>query len=381
MNRRKLKVLFITPHLTDRPAAGGYQVSCDRLAALSARHDVTVLCLNAEGKHDLRVVRAGALRPRTAAGLARSYAAGQPLSVWRNACAPLLEASSALARESWDLVYVDHWLMWPSAEAFRGSRRVLHLHNAEHLLFSRVAERLPAAQAFAARLEAIRARRYLARICREATEVHYLSGQDQSLSEADGIVSAQTSVFPPRCETPPARAGERNPAMGEVFTLGSLSWEPTRAGTAWFLEQVWPRIHETLHLTVGGKGADAALSAQLGAAPRTDVLGFVGDAEPYYERARVFIAPLLDGSGIKIKIINALRRGIPVVTTSVGVEGFPAGFNEFVAVADTPEAFAAHTKRLATLEIDSWRELSKKSEFYTRVHFSGAQFDEWCAGL
>lgn len=376
------KVLFITPHLTNRPAAGGTQVTWDRLQALLRHHHVTVLCMKAEGTFEFPVHVAGALRPRNATGLARAYGQGLPLSIWRNCDPALLEAAAALGRAGgWDVVYADHWLMWPAAKQVQARRKILHLHNAEHLLFKRAAARMGGAVKYIAIVEAGRARRYLAQVCQEADEVHYLSNQDRVLSENDSIKGRVTRVFPPCSEPAISDAIRNSPGEGRVVTVGSLTWEPTRAGMSWFLSEVWPHLAWQVSLTVAGRGADPALLKQLQDAPALHYLGFVENVDALYAGAKVFIAPLLDGSGIKIKIINSLARGIPVVTTTAGVEGFPPGFDDFVKIADSAQEFSKSTKQLATLDMAAWQLLSLKSRAYARMYFSGAQFDEWCAGL
>ncbi len=382
-----MKILFLTPAVDAKGASGGMQVTLDRLSALRAEHDVTVLCLSlggepaAQGLRPATFLQAGdGVRPRTAKNLAKSYVSGLPLSIWRNADPAFLAKARELGQQHWDAVYCDHWLVWPAAMGVPTKKRVLHLHNAEHLLFLRAADRLSGLTRRVAQVEAGRCKRYLSRICAEADEVHYLSVNDQQLSEADGIRARSTLVFPPACDTPIADSVRHAPASGRALSIGSLSWEPTRAGMAWFFERVWAHL-SGVHFVVGGKGADEALDRTLKTTANVEYLGFVPSTEPLYGQSKVFLAPLLDGSGIKIKIINALAHGIPVVTTRVGVEGFPAGFEEFVKVGDDPKLFAEHTKLLATLEDPAWQTLSLKSRVYARQHFAGAQFKEWCAGL
>ncbi len=80
--------------------------------------------------------------------------------------------------------------------------------------------------------------------------------------------------------------------------------------------------------------------------PNTIVTGFVEDIEPYYKTCTVFVAPLLTGGGIIVKILDALAAGAPVVTTTIGNEGIAATPGEHLFIGDTDEAFAAHIVRL-----------------------------------
>jgi len=80
--------------------------------------------------------------------------------------------------------------------------------------------------------------------------------------------------------------------------------------------------------------------------PNTVVTGFVDEIEPAYKTATVFVAPLLTGGGIIVKILDALASGTPVVTTSIGNEGIGATPDECLLIADTPKDFAAKVVRL-----------------------------------
>jgi glycosyltransferase involved in cell wall biosynthesis len=78
----------------------------------------------------------------------------------------------------------------------------------------------------------------------------------------------------------------------------------------------------------------------------TIVTGFVDDIEPYYKSSTIFVAPLLTGGGIIVKVLDALAAGTPVVTTSIGNEGIGAIPGEHLLIADTPADFASQVVRL-----------------------------------
>ena len=75
--------------------------------------------------------------------------------------------------------------------------------------------------------------------------------------------------------------------------------------------------------------------------PSVIVPGFVDDADEYYKKASVFVAPILVGGGIIVKILDAMAAGTPVVTTSYGNEGIGAEPGRDLLIADTSEAFAS----------------------------------------
>lgn len=100
--------------------------------------------------------------------------------------------------------------------------------------------------------------------------------------------------------------------------------------------------------------------------------GFVKDLEPEYCRARVFVCPLRFGSGIKVKVINALSRGLPVAATAIGAEGLPEP-EHFMEVQDEPEALAESIMNLMSdpalwlQRAQAGREAARTELSWTRV--------------
>jgi glycosyltransferase involved in cell wall biosynthesis len=118
--------------------------------------------------------------------------------------------------------------------------------------------------------------------------------------------------------------------------------------------------HSDLKLYVIGKNPDKRLLDAAEGDPDIVFTGFVEDPEAYFKRSRVFIAPLRFGSGIKVKVLNAMYRGIPVVTTSVGNEGLAARHMHHLALADTPEDMVQSILRLLT-DNQIWQHLRQES--------------------
>ena len=81
---------------------------------------------------------------------------------------------------------------------------------------------------------------------------------------------------------------------------------------------------------------------------RITVPGYVEDIEPLYQQAGVFIAPLRSGSGVRVKILEAMARGVPVVSTSIGADGLDVEDGVHLLIADSPTAFADAVGRILT---------------------------------
>jgi glycosyltransferase involved in cell wall biosynthesis len=151
----------------------------------------------------------------------------------------------------------------------------------------------------------------------------------------------------------PQPAFEREPAPpGRTLVfVGTLGWAPNRRGIEWFVREVWPRIRaqrpDLVLRVVGGPLAEdetAALPAW-SRAPGVEALGRVPDVTPFLEDALYSVCPILDGGGTRIKIVESLAFGRPVVATPFGARGLALGEPEGVlrreGAADFAEACLA----------------------------------------
>ena len=204
---KKSRVAFLTPFSPHRADSGGTQVSLQRLKALCEVADVDVFSLYdvSEAREALRaqapiheLYQAGSLRGRNLVNFLRSVVSGLPLSVWRNSEPTFLRMAELHGTEVYDVIYIDHWLMWSAAKHFTAAkRRILHLHNAEHLLFSRAKEGKSALLRGVLSWEASRAAAFLVKIAAACDETHFLSPVDQAALIKLGVRENTTRAFFP----------------------------------------------------------------------------------------------------------------------------------------------------------------------------------------
>jgi GT2 family glycosyltransferase len=142
------------------------------------------------------------------------------------------------------------------------------------------------------------------------------------------------------------RAEGRDPFT--MFFVGSFRHEPNRAALDWFVHQVLPLVvarEPRARLVVAGSDPPPA-HTYADYADHLEMLGEVADVRQSLARYAVFVCPILSGSGVRVKLLEAFAAGIPVVSTAVGAEGLAAADGRFCALADSPEAFAAHVAEL-----------------------------------
>jgi glycosyltransferase involved in cell wall biosynthesis len=140
-----------------------------------------------------------------------------------------------------------------------------------------------------------------------------------------------------------------------LLFFGTLSYGPNADGLVWFCEQVLPRVRQSkpdVRLEVVGLDPPPRVTA-LGRLPGVQVTGFVPDIRPKLWSATMCVVPLLAGGGTRLKILEALAAGCPVISTTVGAEGLELMDGKHLLIADDPEEFARDV--VALLESDALR--------------------------
>lgn len=134
---------------------------------------------------------------------------------------------------------------------------------------------------------------------------------------------------------------------GRLTFLGANSHIPNQEGVAWLLGQVAPMIKDLhdISLDLIGDGWDAHLSDNDNIT--VNVRGYVDDLSEAI-RGSIMVVPILSGSGMRMKILEAAANSVPFITTSVGVEGLDFRNGESCLIADTPEGFADAVRALTS---------------------------------
>ncbi|HHH37038.1 MAG TPA: glycosyltransferase, partial [Epsilonproteobacteria bacterium] len=163
----------------------------------------------------------------------------------------------------------------------------------------------------------------------------------------------------------------------DILFVGGFSHTPNIDAMQWFCKSIWPIIEKTLPditlYIIGSKPTEEIRALEK---ENIVVTGFVDDAtlNRYYRTCRVAIAPLRYGAGIKGKVVDALYNGMPLVTTSIGAEGFENARSAML-IADQPEQFAEKVQMLYLDDALAER-YAKGAEIYCRKYFSEAYAKE-----
>lgn len=178
-------------------------------------------------------------------------------------------------------------------------------------------------------------------VCSEADR-SYLTGMTPT--HRAEVVVLPNSVALPRNTTPLPGGNPR-----QLLMAGTMSYRPNAEGAIWFCREVLPIIREQTPVPVSislvGTGPPADVR-ELGYIPEVRHIGPVPVMDPWYDRADIVIAPILEGGGTRIKILEALAYRRPVVSTTVGAKGLDLRNGHELLIADRPQPFAQHCLRL-----------------------------------
>ncbi|WP_369132384.1 glycosyltransferase [Modestobacter sp. I12A-02662] len=254
----------------------------------------------------------------------------------------LARAVAEAAQTPTDALVVEHVQLLPYAAGLRAGLRVVDMHNVESQLMRRMADTAsgPRKLVFSAEARALRAAE------RRVSDVDVVA----VVSEADRQTLAGVVDHPRVVVVPNAwdEVAPLPPAEAPVASLVALmSWGPNVDAATWFTKEVWPRVTARVpgaHLQLVGR--DPAERVRRLAGPDVEVTGTVDDLAPWYAKTRVCLAPLLAGGGSRLKILEALAAGRPVVATRIGVEGLEDLIGRGVVAEDDPERMAAAVAEL-----------------------------------
>ena len=249
---------------------------------------------------------------------------------------------------------------------------VLDGHNVESEIWRQFAASRSSLLASLARAEWRAATGFERDALREADAVAAISTEDAA---AYGALAGVPATFVPQVVSF-ARRGDPGAAAPRFCYVGTLSWRPNVRGLDWLCAEVWPRVRErapdaTLVIAGSGlpTGADGApVAPPSWRVPGVHVRGFVPDLDELYAGCAALVAPHLEGTGVRMKLLEAFRGGIPVVTTPPGASGLAITPGHEALVESDARAFADALVALAN-DAARQRELREAAYAYLeRAH-------------
>lgn len=297
-----------------------------------------------------------------------------------------------LGEQEFDVVHLESVFLTPYVPVIRRyskAKVVMRAHNVEHQIWQRVAKqtRNPLKRWYLKRLalalayyERVHAADYDGIVC--------ITEKDGEFFKAHTRKTIECIPFGVVCPEPIGNVEEE---PFSLFHIGSMDWMPNEEGVRWFLDKVWPVLHEELPQVrlylAGRKMPDDLMVLNVDG---VRVVGEVDDASYFIASKQINVVPLLSGSGIRVKIIESMSLGKTVISTTVGAQGILCEDGRDILIADTPEEFVKQVRRcvedpefcknvgdcayrLIATEYDNNRLTDRLLNFYRRIGAENGQ--------
>lgn len=260
-----------------------------------------------------------------------------------------------LVENNYDVVQLEGLYLCPYIPAIRKctqAKVALRAHNVEHEIWSRMVENeksLP--KKWYKRIIAKRMRKFELSHINSYDYLVPITDRDAKFFSENGntkpIYVAQSGLEP---ESPLFAIDNAKADFPGFSYLGALDWQPNCEGLVWFVENVWKKYaerHPGAKFRVAGRNADKDFEKFL-ISNGVDYRGELENVVDYYASGAIFVVPLFSGSGMRIKIVEAMSAGKVVITTSLGTEGIATENGKNIFVADSSEGFIACMEKLAS---------------------------------
>lgn len=352
-----MHVLFISPQLPYKAAPHGGAVHLYGLLSGLARRGVDVYLLSRaaleEYPHRADLEAAGVIvhlfrkptnRLLQAANLVRHWPSN-PGNIFYYFDPTLLRAARRLIQErDFDVVQFEYTSGGIYLPHLRHGSKILTEHDVSFRALESTLERLRGPQRWAEALRAQILKRFELQICREARHILVRSEDDRQALLAGGIETPVT-IAPVGVDVgPPRRVASQHPPR--VLFIGDLRRPANVSAVDILLLEILPSVRSVMlevEAVIIGRGpVRQAWLTQ----PGVRFPGYVPSLEPYWEEASVFVAPITQAAGMKVKILEAMAAGVAVVTTPFGAEGLGLRHGENVLIGQDARSLAKLTVEL-----------------------------------
>ncbi len=289
----------------------------------------------------------------------RSYLTHRPFLVERDDLHSMQELVNKLVREGdFDFLHADQLTMvqfavrGASASLGKRPKVIMDAHNAVWTIVERMEGNARWFLKPILGVEAKRVKHYEGALLQTVDHVLAVTETDRvcleeamrSLKVNKKSQAAPITVIPIAVDTHQLQPIHRKPGSKNIVTLGTLHYPPNADGIRWFINDVFPLIRRRVPdatLTIIGKNPPQDFLDLATRQPEViKVTGYAPELPPHLRGSGLMVVPVRAGGGMRVRILEAFAYAMPVITTTIGLEGIDAIPGEDVLVADTPAEFA-----------------------------------------
>jgi len=251
---------------------------------------------------------------------------------------------------------------------------VYRAHNLENQIWKRLAKNETSwIKRVYLRIQSKRLEREEKSLLQQVTATIAISPSDATVFEA--ISSKPVHLYLPGVEIQINGKSKLQPHS--LFHLGSMEWDANQQGVEWFLRKVWPLVlsqHPNVTFHLAGKGLNKNDSRYFQQGVYNH--GEVKDAREFMLNHGICIVPIQAGSGIRMKLLDAMNFGIPCVSTHVGAQGLKVESGKHLELAENPNEFAAKTIGLLNDRLKAIQIGKNAAEYIQENHNPVINFDK-----
>lgn len=270
---------------------------------------------------------------------------------------------------AFDTIVLESLFLAPYINAIRAvfsGNIIIRTHNVEHELWEQQAASASGFKKWYLRSLARSMKREEIVLLNSADAIWTITSEDAQRFHELGITKP-IHVIPVVMETSPQAADY---ASGDFFHLGSMNWVPNQLAVKRLVSELWPQLQldKTQHqLHLAGSFPDAMEET---AAPGINYHGFVQHAETFMQQHGILVAPITAGSGVRIKLLEAMALGVPCITTPLGATGIRIE-EDCLKIASSNEEWL-HAMETLALSAENRQELGTNAQRYMEKYHSFA---------
>ena len=365
-----MNILWISQNIPYPPKTGVLQRNYNLIREASRYGDITLLAVYKEniipGKFDLTLAKneLGKFCKRIEIvhlpiesskftlymTALKSLFTKDPFSVNWIKCKEMTNAIRILTSENdYDLIHYDTISLAAFHHLSGNTTKVLNHHNIEsHLIQRRTQVENNPIKRLYYHLEGIKLQRYEAEVCPKF-DMNFTVSELDKIRLLDLAPGTKAEVIANGVDTEYFKSSENKEKPGNLIMVSGMNWFPNRDAVIYMCEEIWPLIAKKLPnitWTVVGACPPQQLLDLAKDDDRITVTGFVDDVRPYLEESHIYLCPMRDGGGTRLKILDALAMGKAIIATTMAFEGISTTPEHNVLVADTPIEFVNQIERL-----------------------------------